>query len=1272
MPSSDNEEMQTAETASSNYFGVVEGPISDTLTNLPASTRSVLAKRDRHSHSSSAATASNAPSSPGGVGISPFSYTHRTGSSASVNHHKSVRTPILSSPRHGHDDDDDDEDGEDGNGREDPTSDDEIGARDGARGLGVSGNTPSTHTAFNFESTLLQLKLPGAGIVSGGGPPIKPMPKGLLGGISSRRSSNVPLLNSPGVSSAHTPGVHTPHAAPQGVEASGSFFNMSHQPSKSVGATFFAGHSSSSSTLAAQPPFATSSTMTTAATPTANGPLSSTTSSAMRMSASDAGPSTTLTQPGSTAMPLKLPIGGVRGMPLKLPGGIAGVPNSSLTGKSLSGASTVASGVRRGSLVVNTRFKAVCVPSQEMLDYLMVSPPSTPDASPTIAQYRSQRERESSVASTVSSTSTSTSTSSATDRTNEQRYNTDTLVLDLRPHTSYVAQGRLRGSLNICVPSTLLRRPAFSLAKIAETLPTRRERSRFAKKLNLIDAVSEGDISSYKNAGGAEGELRRAKRVLVLDQESTALTADSAIFFLLSKLERAGFKGDLCWLKGGFATLLKWLYDQSHAARADDAKAMQTSPDGTADMLNAADQIGKDIVDWQPLSEDDIVDDDDADAEDGQETDDSEAFGPDSQSGQQDETMTGNNDATTPHAAPQIDSTGAFPLSIPRSTRAPSRSDSVMTTDSTPEFASVFSSAHSSFAETDSGFASGGSGPRAFDAARLQLPGMKRSASPGNIQGLTGSLDQLQRRGVTEEPSEPRNDKGLSKSSSVPIIRPGKLPLAAFQSGSTAAAAATLELKDTPAAPGQKKSSSPIAQLRQLGASGMSGPSLPMPDKWAGLAKLEPVPSSKVAANPFFDNIRQNIEVRWHPLTLYSLQLLTRMRSLVQAASIDTTLAHVPPMEIAPEFTDPAVMEHLPPFLRHLISLSPVARAKKLHTEYFELERNEQRRLQKVLDWHCEQSQSNASGHTQVLPNSTSDKDHIVDEVADSMSHRAAKSKGDQYHPFSISAGVEKGHLNRYKNMWPVSQSASYDGIFTPANRYFAHCEQYEHARVRLASEESPNTGDYINASHIRLRGTRKRYIAAQGPLEGTTEHFWRLVMEQHVNVIVMLTLLTEGGREKCTNYFRTAKHGSISVKMVDERGDSQAIRRASAEEVGFFGFGEAVATPQQAEKTVPNKSPDTASKLGHKRSRSRRLMDDALVHRVIEVRRDTDPPDTPPHVVQHIQYILWPDFDIPPDPAAVVDVIAETSQAHRDAASSRDDPVLVHCSAGVGRTGSE
>ena len=226
---------------------------------------------------------------------------------------------------------------------------------------------------------------------------------------------------------------------------------------------------------------------------------------------------------------------------------------------------------------------------------------------------------------------------------------------------------------------------------------------------------------------------------------------------------------------------------------------------------------------------------------------------------------------------------------------------------------------------------------------------------------------------------------------------------------------------------------------------------------------------------------------------------------------------------------------------------------------------------------------------------------------------------------------------------------------------------QYEHARVRLAGLDSETCGDYINASHIHLRGTKKNYIASQGPMGTTTEHFWKLVLQENVDVIVMLTLLSEGGREKCSNYFKTGEYGSISLRVLEEIGDKDTIRSSVNEEVGFFAQGEASLPTKSEAGATPDSAKEEYYTMTAEQQREKTA--ETTVVRKIEVLRLAS--QEPPRVVTHIQYINWPDFDIPPDPRCVLGLITVTSDVQREH-HSEEAPVLVHCSAGVGRTGSE
>lgn len=117
-----------------------------------------------------------------------------------------------------------------------------------------------------------------------------------------------------------------------------------------------------------------------------------------------------------------------------------------------------------------------------------------------------------------------------------------------------------------------------------------------------------------------------------------------------------------------------------------------------------------------------------------------------------------------------------------------------------------------------------------------------------------------------------------------------------------------------------------------------------------------------MAANPFFDAIRQNREV----------------------VDLETSLRNVPPLPLSPKIE--RASESMPPFLKSLIESTPKQRAERLAAEYHELETLEQRRLTQLMEWHSSPQSSSTASHN----------------------------------PLSISAGVEKGHLNRYRHIFPV------------------------------------------------------------------------------------------------------------------------------------------------------------------------------------------------------------------------------------------------------------
>lgn len=178
---------------------------------------------------------------------------------------------------------------------------------------------------------------------------------------------------------------------------------------------------------------------------------------------------------------------------------------------------------------------------------------------------------------------------------------------------------------------------------------------------------------------------------------------------------------------------------------------------------------------------------------------------------------------------------------------------------------------------------------------------------------------------------------------------------------------------------------------------------------------------------------------------------------------------------------------------------------------------------------------------------------------------------------------------------------------------------------MRLQKYSSGAT-DYVNASHVQLEGSSKRFIASQGPLPTTYPDFWQTCDQENVGVIVMLTNLHEGGREKCGRYWKSLPGCEWVVDTVGgEEHDVEQPPQQQQQQGGFF----APTAPEPEQPVEPA---------------------DSTVRRTILVQRKRDrDAGKSPRKIRHIQYRAWPDFDVPAAPEDVVALVREVEAAQME-----------------------
>ncbi|OAD60994.1 Receptor-type tyrosine-protein phosphatase kappa, partial [Eufriesea mexicana] len=212
-----------------------------------------------------------------------------------------------------------------------------------------------------------------------------------------------------------------------------------------------------------------------------------------------------------------------------------------------------------------------------------------------------------------------------------------------------------------------------------------------------------------------------------------------------------------------------------------------------------------------------------------------------------------------------------------------------------------------------------------------------------------------------------------------------------------------------------------------------------------------------------------------------------------------------------------------------------------------------------------------------------------------------------------VKQAIDSGLLDRQYSTLPRGQTKPWECGKLPQNKLknrYANLIAYDENRVTLEKLPDDPYSDYINANYIKGYKKEKFYIATQGPKANTIVDFWRMIWQEESCIICMVANLTEGGKAKCEQYWpdigKKKKYGDITV--------------LNARHTVFADF---------TFRTLHVTYGDEARKI------------------------------------EHLHYTAWPDHGVPLFTHSVVTYLKKVL-----ATPPGNGPVVVHCSAGVGRTG--
>lgn len=267
-----------------------------------------------------------------------------------------------------------------------------------------------------------------------------------------------------------------------------------------------------------------------------------------------------------------------------------------------------------------------------------------------------------------------------------------------------------------------------------------------------------------------------------------------------------------------------------------------------------------------------------------------------------------------------------------------------------------------------------------------------------------------------------------------------------------------------------------------------------------------------------------------------------------------------------------------------------------------------------------------------VMPNNNQNINNDDNSDSKAYDDSSVKSKGMTLEEFIQYLKVKgrKGLTEEYNEIKMKIPDGTFDNSRLRPNQgknRYTDVLCYDHSRVRLNTIDDDVNSDYINANFVDGYKQKNAFISTQGPLPKTFPDFWRMIWEQQVLLIVMTTRTVERCKAKCGQYWPLEVNSSVEYGPY----------RVTNNDVQYFT--------------------------------------DFNITRLTLVNLESDQT----RKVTHMQFLSWPDYGVPHSAYAMLHFRNKVKEEQAKGVSELGEswtghplgpPIVVHCSAGIGRTG--